>query len=185
MFWFMWPQEIHTLQTAMDCSDLTHWGRVMHICISKLTIIVSDGGLSPGRRQTIIWTNAVLLPTGPLGTNFSEILNEIYILSFKKMQSKMSGNWRPFCLDRNALGNDMTPLKLIVIPELIWISAEDKPIYLYWWWVCSDSGYGCLPTRQQAIAFTSADRDPWQKPFDVIWPHSLNSSMPSSIYKHK
>ena len=36
----------------------THWRRVMHKCVSKLTIIGSDNGLSPGRRQAIIWTNA-------------------------------------------------------------------------------------------------------------------------------
>ena len=34
--------------------DITHWGRVTHICVSKLTIIVPDNGLSPGRRQAII-----------------------------------------------------------------------------------------------------------------------------------
>ena len=28
--------------------------------ISILTIIGSDNGLAPGRRQTIIWTNAVI-----------------------------------------------------------------------------------------------------------------------------
>ena len=38
-------------------NELTHWGWVTHIYISKLTIIGSDNGLSPGRRQTIIWTN--------------------------------------------------------------------------------------------------------------------------------
>ena len=53
---------------------LTHWGRVTHICITYLTIIASDNGLSPGRRQAIIWTNAGILLIGPLGTNFSEIL---------------------------------------------------------------------------------------------------------------
>ena len=37
-------------------SFLTHWGRVKHICVSKLTIIGSDNGLSPGRRQAIIRT---------------------------------------------------------------------------------------------------------------------------------
>ena len=37
---------------------LTLWGRMTHICIGKLTIIGSDTGLSPGRRQAIIWTNA-------------------------------------------------------------------------------------------------------------------------------
>ena len=56
---------------------LTHWGRVTHICVNKLTIIGSDNGLPPGRRQAIIWTNAGLLLIGPLGTNFSEILIEI------------------------------------------------------------------------------------------------------------
>ena len=33
---------------------LTHWGRVTQICVSKLAIIGSDNGLSPGRRQAII-----------------------------------------------------------------------------------------------------------------------------------
>ena len=53
---------------------LTHWGRVTHICVSNLAIIGSDNGLSPGRRQAIIWTNAGILSIGPFGTNFSEIL---------------------------------------------------------------------------------------------------------------
>ena len=52
---------------------LTHWGRVTHICVVKQTVIGSDNGLSPGRRQAIIWTNAGILLIGPLGTNFSEI----------------------------------------------------------------------------------------------------------------
>ena len=49
-----------------------------HICVNKLTIIGSDNGLSPGRRQAIIWTNAGILLIGPLGTNFTEILIEIF-----------------------------------------------------------------------------------------------------------
>ena len=63
---------------------LTHWGRVTHICVRKLTIIGSDNGLSPDRRQAIIWTNAGLLLIGPSGTNFSEILIEILTFSFRK-----------------------------------------------------------------------------------------------------
>ena len=63
--------------------NLTHWGRVMHICVSKLTIIGSHNGLSPGRRQATIWTNAEILWIEPLGTNFSEILIEILKFSFK------------------------------------------------------------------------------------------------------
>ena len=69
---------------------LTHWGRVTHICVSKLTIIGSDNGLSPGRRQAIIWTSAGILLIRPLGTNFNEILIEIHTFSFKKMHLKMS-----------------------------------------------------------------------------------------------
>ena len=54
-----------------------HWGQVTHICISKLTIIGSDNGLSPGWRQAIISTIVGILLIGPWGTNFSEILIEI------------------------------------------------------------------------------------------------------------
>ena len=53
---------------------LTYWGWVTHICVGNLAIIGSDNGLSPGRRQPIIWTNAATLLIGPFGTNFSEIL---------------------------------------------------------------------------------------------------------------
>ena len=69
---------------------LTHWGRVTHICVNKLTIIGPDNGLSPGRRQAIIWTNAGILLFGPLGTNFSEILIGIQTFSFKKLRLKTS-----------------------------------------------------------------------------------------------
>ena len=55
-----------------------------HICVSKLTIIGSDNGLSPGRRQAIIWTNAEILLIGHLGKNFSGILIEIHTFSFKE-----------------------------------------------------------------------------------------------------
>ena len=71
-----------------------------HICVGNLTIIGfgSDNGLSPGRRQAIIWTNAEILLIEPLGTNFSEIAIEIHTFSFKKMHLKLSGKWHPFFL---------------------------------------------------------------------------------------
>ena len=73
-----------------------------HICVSKLPIIGSDNGLSPDRRQAIIWTNAGILLIGLLGTNFSEIFIEIHTFSFKEMHLKMpSGKWWPFCLCLN------------------------------------------------------------------------------------
>ena len=63
----------------------SHWGRVMHICTSNLTIIGSDNGLWPDRHQAIIWTNARILLIQTLETNFSEILSKIHTSSFKKM----------------------------------------------------------------------------------------------------
>ena len=89
---------------GMYIRPLTHWGLVTHICVSNIIIIGSDNGLAPSRRQAIIWTNAAILLTGLLGTNFSEILIKVCIFSFKKMHLKMSsGKWRPFCLGLNVL----------------------------------------------------------------------------------
>ena len=80
------------------------WGQVTHICVSNLNIIGSDNGLLPGRHQAIIWTNAGILLTGPLGTNFNEILIEIHTFSLKEMHLKMSSaKWRPFCHSLNGL----------------------------------------------------------------------------------
>ena len=62
-----------------------------NICVNNLTIIGSENGLSPGRRQAIISTN-------------DGILTEIDTFSFKKMHLKMSsGNLWPFCLGLNEL----------------------------------------------------------------------------------
>ena len=63
---------------------LTHCGRVTYTCVGKLTLFDSDNGLSPERRQTIIWTNAGILLIGPLRRNFSEILIEIQTFHWKK-----------------------------------------------------------------------------------------------------
>ena len=38
-----------------------------HVRVNKLAFIGSDNGLSPGRRQGIIWTNAWTLLIEPLG----------------------------------------------------------------------------------------------------------------------
>ena len=82
----------------------THWGRVTPICVSNLTTIGSDNGLSPGRHQAIIWPNAGMLLIGPLGTNFSEILIVIETFSFKKMHLKISSaKWCPFFLGLSVL----------------------------------------------------------------------------------
>ena len=86
---------------ARISNGLTHWAWVMHVCVGNLTIISSDNGLSPDWRQAIIWTNAGMLL---IGTNFNEIVNEIYTFALKKMHLILSSaNWRPFYLGLNVL----------------------------------------------------------------------------------
>ena len=95
-----------TRDTKFHAAALTHWGRVTHVCVSKLTIIGQDNGLFPGRRQAIIWINDGILSIGPLGANFSEILIEFLTVCFKKMWLKVaSAKWRPFGLGLNGLSN--------------------------------------------------------------------------------
>ena len=93
--------------TSLLVKHLTHWGRLTHICVGRPTIIGSDNGLSPGRRQAIIWTNDEMLLIGPLGTKFSELWISIQTFSFKKMHLKMSpAKWRLFCLGLNVLNGN-------------------------------------------------------------------------------
>ena len=95
------------VQAKDEHTELTHWGRATHVCVVKLTIIGSDNGLSPDRRQAIIWTNAGVLLIRTLGTNFSDFLSKIRAFSFKKMHLKMSSaKCRPFCLGLNVLINN-------------------------------------------------------------------------------
>ena len=137
-----------------------------HIWVSKLTSIGSDNGLSPGRRQAIIWTNAGILLIRPLGTNFSEILIEIHTFSFKKMHLKMStGKWRSFCLGLNVFN------KVIFHHTLLtWHSA-----YLTW------------------ILFTSwrkiAKYEFWQRllvrqTINIFVSHTLITTMASGHWKY-
>ena len=86
------------------CSMLTHWGQVTHIWVSKLATIGSDNGLSHGRCQSTIWTNAGILLIWDLGTHFSEILSEIDTFLFKKIHLKMSSaKWRQLRLGLSGL----------------------------------------------------------------------------------
>ena len=113
---------LHRLWSLSVWQPLTHWGRVTHICVSKLTIIGSDNGLPPDWRQAIIWTNAGLLFFEPLGTNFSEILIEILTFSFKKMHLNVSSaKRRPFCLGLNVL----------ISPGTLWEWPTDLSVPVY------------------------------------------------------
>ena len=66
--------EIICIYGECTLAEVINWCRVTHTCVSKLIIIGSDNGLSPGRRQAIIWTNAGILLIAPLGINFSKVL---------------------------------------------------------------------------------------------------------------
>ena len=127
--------------TAQSASDLTHWGWVTHICISKVGFIASDNGLAPGWHQAIIWTNAGILLTEPLRTNFSEILINIHTFSFKKMHLKMSVKWLPFCLGLNVLTLNVRgpsylgltrSISWLPMPWLLTSPGHQQP----WNWLC-------------------------------------------------
>ena len=106
---------------AFKRSALTPWGRVTHICVGNLIIIGSNNGLSPGRREAIIWTNAGILLMLTLGTNFSEILIEIQTFSFKKLRLKVSSaKWRPLCLGLNVLN-----ISVLHPIDILWYSCQD------------------------------------------------------------
>ena len=136
--------------------ELTHWGQVTHICVSKLTIIGSHNGLSPGWRQAIIWVNSRILLIGPLGTNFSEILIIIYTFSFKKIHlERSSGNWRPFCLGLSVLRskiNNMTYMWESISFHVMAVPIHFKTnifftIVIFHWWrqsICDKSSQGVV-----------------------------------------
>ena len=89
---------------VISTERISHWGRVTHICVSKLIIIGWDNGSSPGRRQAIIWSNDGILLIWFFGTKFSDILIEIHIFSFEKMHLNMSSaKCRPFRLGLNVI----------------------------------------------------------------------------------
>ena len=122
------------------------------------TSIGSDNGLSPGRHQAVIWTNAGILLIGQL--SFSEIWIEIHTSLLKKIHLKISsGNWRQFCLGLNVLtpqrstgrvcfkrthfiefsvGN-ATHGPLEDLNEMLdkWDNFNDQWLrYMYLWWKC-------------------------------------------------
>ena len=106
-----------------------------HICVSKLAIIGSDNGLSPGRRQAIIRTVAGILSIRTLRTKFSEILSEIYTFLFKKMDLKMSAvRWRPFRLGLNVLNTIQTDILYCTRPQITSDTVSYKSLRMVFYW---------------------------------------------------
>ena len=46
---------VYLTQKLWILDQIDFWGRVTHICVSKLTIISSENGLSPGHRKVMIY----------------------------------------------------------------------------------------------------------------------------------
>ena len=82
--------------TVLFCYQLISPSRRIYGSVNQVSIS-SDNGLSPIRRQAIIWTSAVLLSIEPQGTNCSQILTKIQNFSFIKMLLNISfAKRRPF-----------------------------------------------------------------------------------------
>ena len=84
-------------------------------CVGNLTTSGSDDGLSPDRRQAIIWTNAGILLIGPLWTSFSEIFDKnsnIFIQedAFESVVCEMAAIlFRPQCVNLGLWVSKYTP----------------------------------------------------------------------------
>ena len=82
-----------------------YWGWMTHVCVNKLTIIGSDIGLSPSRRQNIIWTDDIVIRN--LGPNFSEFLSKIHSTfihenAFENVACELAASLsRPQCVNRS------------------------------------------------------------------------------------
>ena len=90
------------LSSIINRVYLTHWGRAMHICVRNLTIISSDNGLSPGRRQSIAWAGIMLIV--PTRIKFQWDFNRNPYILIRKIHLKMSSVYgRPYCSDLSVL----------------------------------------------------------------------------------
>ena len=124
-----------------------------HVCVSKLTIIGSDNGLSPGWRQAIIWSNAGILLVRNLRNKFHWNYKQNSYIIIKKMHLNVSSEkWWPFCLGFNVLRyvNIFCPFSTFKHHTLLkFIPKERKYIHnciqsisclLMTWW-CKEPGH--------------------------------------------
>ena len=137
---------------------LHHWGRVAHIYVSKLSIIGSDNGLSPGRRQAII--NIVnLTPRNKLQWNFNR---NSYIFIQENPFQNVVWKMAAICLGLNLL-NSLWPgdsyMRQWTGSSLVQVMAcrqpGDKPL--------SEYVYDCYIIAQQYLQHreTYWSRDRW------------------------
>ena len=85
-------------------------GAYMQICVSELTIIGSDNGLSPGHRQAIIWTNDAILLIQTFRIHFSEIVENFIHFHSRQCISKCQEN-----------GGHLVSASVIILMLPIWM----------------------------------------------------------------
>ena len=109
-------------------------GRVTHICVSDLTIIGSDNGLSPDRRQALIWINAWILLTGPFWDQFQWKFNRnsnIYIHenAFENVGKMPSVSSRPQCVKHSKCGLCLIKHKYTCVLVFPFLDTEIVRVY--------------------------------------------------------
>ena len=126
---------------------LTHWARVTHKCVCKLTSIGSDNGLSPDRHQAIIWTNAGVLLVGPLGTNCSAILIAIHTFSFIQENAFENDVWKmasilspPQCVKNNLALNRWQVITGTNYESALWHICITRPQWVNNDAICASLG---------------------------------------------
>ena len=68
-------------------TGISHWGRVTHISVGNINSIGSENGLSPGRRQAIIWTKWLVAWSAP-----SHYLNQCWNIFNWTIGNKLQWN---------------------------------------------------------------------------------------------
>ena len=91
---------VRNIPYKLTIKTLNHWGWVMHICVSKLTIIGSDSGVSPGHYLKQCWNVANWTLRNKLQ---SSLVPNSYIFIQENTHDKSSGKWRKFCFSLNML----------------------------------------------------------------------------------
>ena len=103
------------------------------------TIIGSDKGLSPGRHQAIIWTNAGIFLIWTLRTNFSQIRYFHYRKCIWKSCWKMAAILsQPQCVNKNSrlqvhMPNTATTVTCPLISWGLWFVASDTIWDTFYW----------------------------------------------------
>ena len=135
-----------------------------HICVSKVTIIGSDNGLSPGWRQTIIWTNANWTPGNKFQWN---LIQDLYIFiqdnAFENVVWKMAAKLsQPQCVNTGHVPFPIRTLQHVTLnlPWIIINPTEKHHISSHWY----------CPHHELTLGIRSYSiKHPWPLDLDHLW----------------